>query len=135
MQLEKLNLNDGVAVSSDSKQIYILDDDESVRRALKFLMISYGFFVDTFASSEEFFSSVSNENAGYLILDIHLVGENGWDTMKRLKETGSTRPVIVITADRKEGVREKALSEGAVGFLQKPFEASYMLHLVNQTFN
>ena len=135
MPIEKLKLNDGVEVSPDSKQIYILDDDESVRRSLKLLMVSYGFAVDTFSSAEGFFSAVPNSAVGCLILDIHMMGLNGWDTMQRLTENGSLLPIIVITADKDDTFKEKALKAGAVGFLQKPFEDHYLLHMVNQVFN
>ena len=117
------------------KQIYILDDDESVLRSLKILMVSYGFAVDTFSSAEEFFKIVPNSAIGCLILDIHLPGLNGWDTQKRLDKTGYNLPVIVITADKDDRFKEQALKAGAVGFLQKPFEDHYLLHMVNQVFN
>jgi len=135
MQLEKLKLNNGHAVSSDVKQIYILDDDESVRRSLKLLMVSYGFAVDTFSSAEEFFSDVRNKAPGCLILDIHMPGFNGWDTQQRLTKEGYNLPVIVITADKDERFKDQALRAGAVGFLQKPFEDHHLLHMVNQVFN
>ncbi len=119
----------------EKKQIYILDDDESVLRSLQLLMVSYGFAVDVFSSAKDFFSAVPNSAPGCLILDIHMVGRNGWDTMQRLMETGSTRPVIVITADKDDSFKEKAIKAGAVGFLQKPFEDHYLLHMVNRVFN
>ena len=119
----------------EKHQIYILDDDQSVLRSLKLLMVSYGFAVDVFSSAGEFFSVVPNTAPGCLILDIHMVGLNGWDTLRRLTDTGSELPVIVITADKDERFREKALKAGAVGFLQKPFEDHYLLHMVNRVFN
>ena len=119
----------------DEKQIYILDDDKSVLRSLKILMVSYGFAVETFSSAEEFFKIVPNSAIGCLILDIHLPGLNGWDTQKRLDKTGYNLPVIVITADKDDRFKEQALKAGAVGFLQKPFEDHYLLHMVNQVFN
>jgi two-component system, LuxR family, response regulator FixJ len=135
MPLEKLKLNDGQEASSDKKQIYILDDDESVRRSLKLLMVSYGFAVDTFSSSEDFFTAVPKNAQGCLILDIHMPGLSGWDTQERLTKTGYKFPVIVITADKDDRFKEKALKAGAVGFLQKPFEDHYLLHMVNRVFN
>jgi two-component system response regulator FixJ len=60
---------------------------------------------------------------------------NGWDTLQRLSKTGYNIPVIVITADKDDHLKEKALKEGAVGFLLKPFEDHYLLHMVNQVFN
>jgi len=122
-------------MSLDKKQIYILDDDKSVCRSLKLLMFSYGFAVDTFSSSEEFFSTVPSSSPGCLILDIHMPGLNGWDTQQRLNKTGYKLPVIVISADKSDDFKEKALKAGAFGFLQKPFEDHYLLHMVNQLFD
>ena len=135
MQLEKLKLKDGNAVSSDNKQIYILDDDKSVRCSLKTFLVSYGFAVDTFSSAEEFSSDVRNKAPGCLILDIHMPVLNGLDIQQRLTKERYNLPVIVITADRDERFKEQALKAGAVGFLQKPFENRYLLHMVNQVFN
>ena len=117
------------------KQIYILDDDESVLRSLKILMVSYGFAVDTFSSAEEFFKAVPNTAIGCLILDIHMPEINGWDTQQRLDKTGYKLPVIVITADKDDRFRDMALKAGAVGFLQKPFEDHYLLHMVTRVFD
>ena len=122
-------------MSLEEKQIYILDDDESVLRSLKLLMVSYGFAVDVFSSAEKFFSAVPNSTSGCLILDINMPVVNGWDTLQRLSKTGYNIPVIVITADKDDHLKEKALKEGAVGFLLKPFEDHYLLHMVNQVFN
>jgi len=122
-------------MSSDKNQIYIVDDDVSVRRSLKLLMASYRFPVETFSSTEEFLSDVRNKAPGCLILDIHMPGLNGWDTLQKLTETGHHHPVIVITADKDEQFKERVLEAGAVGFLQKPFEDQDLLHMVNRIFN
>ena len=135
MQLEKLRLNDCNETTTGKKQIYIVDDDVSVRRSLKLFMVSYGFAVETFSSAEEFFSDVRNKAPGCLILDIHMPGLNGWDTQQKLDKEGYNLPVIVISADKDDAFKEKALKAGAVGFLQKPFEDHYLLHMVNRVFN
>ena len=116
-------------------QIYIVDDDVSIRRSLKLLMVSFGFAVETFSLAEEFFSDVRNKTPGCLILDIHMPGLNGWETLKKFTETGHDYPVIVITADKDDSFEEKALKAGALGFLQKPFKDHYLLHMVDQVFN
>ena len=135
MQVEELELKKYDKTSSDKKQIYILDDDESVLRSLKLLMVSYGFAVDVFSSAEKFFSAVPNSTSGCLILDINMPVVNGWDTLQRLSKTGYNIPVIVITADKDDSFKERALKAGAVGFLQKPFEDHYLLHMVNEVFS
>src|ERR1700733_12513349 len=93
----------------EEKQIYILDDDESVLRSLKLLMVSYGFAVDVFSTAETFFNAVPNNATGCLILDIHLPGFDGWETMKKLTKTGYNLPFIAITADKDDHFEEKAL--------------------------
>jgi two-component system response regulator FixJ len=135
MQVEDTQIKKSDGTSFDNKQIYILDDDESVLRSLKLLMVSYGFAVETFSFAEEFFKIVPNSAKGCLILDIHMPGLNGWDTQKKLTKTGYNLPVIVITADKDDRFKEQALKAGAVGFLLKPFEDPYLLHMVNQVFN
>jgi len=135
MTLENLMLNDKDEMFSDKKQVFIVDDDESVRRSLKLLMLSYGFAVETFSSAEEYFKVVPNSAKCCLILDIHMPGLNGWDALKRLTQAGYNHPVIVITADRDESFREKALKAGAFGFLQKPFEDHFLLHMVTRIFD
>jgi FixJ family two-component response regulator len=118
----------------DKRQIFIVDDDESVCRALKLLMMTYGFVVDVFSSAEIFFSAIPNSAPGCLILDIHLPGINGWDAKKRLRESGSDRSVIMITADKEEGLTERAFKAGAIGLLQKPFRDLELVNLINRAF-
>ena len=135
MKLEKLKINNGDKGYLDKKQIYIVDDDASVLRSLKLLLVSYGFAADTFSSAEELFAAVPKGAVGCLILDVHMPGLNGWDTQQRLIKEGYSLPVIVISADKSDSFKEQALKAGAVGFLQKPFEDHYLLHMVAQVFN
>jgi len=70
-----------------------------------------------------------------LVLDIHMPGLNGFEALQRLTEAGYNHPVIAITADKDESFREKAFKAGAVGFLQKPFEDHFLLHMVIRIFD
>ncbi len=119
---------------SDKKWVYIVDDDGSVRHSLEFLMSTYGFAVKTFPCAEDFFSAVPNNAPGCLILDINLPGLNGWEVQQQLVKAGCQRPVIFITGGKYGDFKEKALKEGAVGFLQKPFNNQELLDLVDQAF-
>ena len=118
----------------ENKQIFIVDDDESVCRALSFLLATYGFTVGTFTSAEEFFHAVPNSAPGCLLLDIHMPGLDGWETQQRLLKSGSSRPVIIISADKNGGLNERALKAGAVGFLQKPFNDQALVDLIKVAF-
>ena len=108
-------------MSSENKQIYIVDDDESVCRALSVLLATYGFIVDTFTSAEDYFNAVPNSVPGCLLLDIHMPRLDGWEALKRIIESESKRPVIIISADKNSVNYERAIEAGAVGYLQKPF--------------
>lgn len=119
-------------MSADKRQVYIVDDDESVCLALKFLMAGYGFAVRTFTSAEEFFSAVPNSAPGCLVLDIHMPGLNGWEARQRLSRSGSERPVIIITADKSGDFKERAVKTGAAGFLQKPINGRELVNLIHQ---
>jgi len=110
--------------------IFIVDDDESVCRALNVLLITYGFTVDTFTSAEEFIRVVPNSVAGCLVLDIHMPGLDGWETLDHLLASGSGRPVIIMSADKNGGLNERALKAGAAGYLQKPFNDKALVDLI-----
>lgn len=116
---------------SEKKTIYIVDDDQSVCRALKTLLITFGFVVHSFNSAKEFFAAVPNDKPGCLVLDIHMPGMDGWAMQKKILDSGSRRPVIFISAEKKENATDQALKVGAVGFLQKPFDGQTLVDLIN----
>jgi FixJ family two-component response regulator len=115
------------------KQIYVVDDDESVCRALKSLLMTFDFEVQTFNSAKSFFDTVSNEDPGCLVLDIHMPGIDGWEAQKRILSSGSKRQVIFISAEKQDNVADRAMKVGAVGFLQKPFDGQSLVDLINIT--
>jgi len=125
----------GIKLSGKNEQIFIVDDEESVCRALSVLLGTYGFIVDTFTCAKEFFRRVPNNVAGCLVLDIHMPVLDGWETLKQLRASGSNRPVIIISADKKEGLNEKALHAGAAGYLQKPFDDQALVGLIKVALN
>jgi FixJ family two-component response regulator len=100
--------------------IFVLDDDESVRRALRRLIVSAGFQAETFPSLQSFLDSVPLESQGILILDIRMPGSDGFEVQRKLILQGSPLKIIFITAHAEAGDREYAMKTGAIGFLQKP---------------
>ncbi|MDO8580350.1 MAG: response regulator [Candidatus Omnitrophota bacterium] len=133
-ELEKLQFNKRDEMPLAKKQIFIVDDDVSVCRALSVLLITYGFSVDTFTSAEDFFCAVPNSVPGCLILDIHMPGLGGWEAQQRLLRSGSKRPVIIISADKDGAPEQRALKAGAVGLLQKPFSDKELVDLIDLAF-
>ncbi len=118
-----------------SLNIYIVDDDESVCRALKTLLMTYDFQVKTFNSSQSFFDTVGIDEPGCLLLDIHMPGLDGWEVQKRILDSGSDRPVIFISAEKQDNAADRALKVGALGFLQKPVNGQTLVDLINGVKN
>jgi FixJ family two-component response regulator len=102
------------------RRISIVDDDASIREALKGLMRSVRFHAEGFASAEEFLASESFEDTACLILDVHLPGMSGFELQNRLNLEHRAIPIIFITAHVDEASRQRALKGGAADFLGKP---------------
>ncbi len=109
-----------VPENTPSRRISIVDDDASIREALKSLMRSVRFSVDAFASAEEFLASERFHDTACLILDVYLPGMSGFELQKRLNVERPGTPIIFITAHSDEVSRQRALKAGAIDFLGKP---------------
>jgi FixJ family two-component response regulator len=108
------------AGSAPRRRISIVDDDASIREALKSLMRSAGFDVEAFATAEEFLVSESLHGTSCLILDVTLPGMNGFELQSRLHNERPDIPIVFITAHADEVSRQRALQGGAIDFLSKP---------------
>ena len=132
MQTEELKIKDGSQRFSDRKIVYIVDENESMRQTLKQLMVSQGFAVNVYSSSEDFFNAVPSSIQGCLILNINMRGLDAWAILQRLYTSKNKQPVIVMTEDKSDRLKERALKMGAIGFLQKPFNDQELIDLINQ---
>ena len=110
--------------------ISIVDDDESMREALQSLLRSVGFRAETFASAEQFLQSDQIENTACLILDVRMPGMSGLELQRRLIATQCRIPIVFVTAHGDEEARSRALQEGAVEFLLKPFSEEALLNAI-----
>ncbi len=111
--------------------IAIVDDDESVCRALKRLVRSLGMNAETFASGEEFLDLIKvtpSFQADCVVLDVQMAGLNGLEVQERLTGNRNPLPVIFITAHDDLGVQQKALAAGAVAFLRKPVNDELLIN-------
>jgi len=119
METEKGEAGEKASAGPRSR-ISIVDDDASVREALKGLMRSVGRDVDAFGSAEEFLSSGRLRETACLILDIRLPGMDGFELQERLKKEPRPIPVIFVSGHADEAARKKALAAGAIELLSKP---------------
>jgi FixJ family two-component response regulator len=124
-----------IALSKSKPLIAIVDDDESVCRAVRRLVRSLAIDAATFTSGQEFLDlleAMPSFQPDCLILDVQMPGINGLELKDRLAVTGNTIPVIFITAYDEVGVREKALAAGAVAFLRKPFNDELLIKTMGE---
>jgi FixJ family two-component response regulator len=118
-------------MTNDKFIVMIVDDDDSVRRAARRLIKSYGFAVETFVSADDFLASGRLSATACLILDVQMPGLNGLELQSRLITEGHQVPIIFITAFNNEDARAQALKSGAVAYLVKPFEETDLLNSIN----
>jgi len=120
MKIVEQGFPDAVTAKSGPHRISIVDDDASIREALKSLMRSVRFDVEAFASAEEFLASERLQDTRCLILDVTLPGMSGFDLQNQLNQERRGIPIIFITAHADDASRRRALNAGAVEFLGKP---------------
>ena len=111
--------------------VFIVDDDESVRRALMRLMKSSGLESRAFASAKEFLSQGCQDTQICLILDMRMPGMDGLELQEKLRESACRIPIVFMTAHEDAVAREQAMRGGALAFLQKPFEDQVIIDAVN----
>lgn len=117
-------------ITPNGRMVAVIDDDESVRTALKELLRSVGLPAQAFASAEDFLKSGQQQHVGCLIVDIHMPGMSGLELQAKLNTDHCRIPTIFITAHGDEKMRMQALRAGAVEFITKPFDDEALLETV-----
>jgi len=110
--------------------IYIVDDERSVRKAMKRLILSMEMNVETFTSGQEFLDSDFKDRNACLISDIKMLDMTGLELQKKLTARGHRLPVIFITAFDTDKIREEAKEAGASGYFQKPVDGQALLDTI-----
>ena len=111
--------------------IAVVDDDESVRESLPDLLREFGFDADAFASAEAFLASGVMGETACLILDVSMSGMSGPELQLELTRRGIEVPIVFITAQGDESIRERLIAAGAVECLFKPFGDAALLDALN----
>jgi len=127
-------------LSKKRTMIFVVDDDLSVRKALKRLLSSAGYEVVTFGSAEEVLTSGWAEPPGVFVIDVRMPGLSGLELQRALAASGSRTPVIFITAHQDDQARTLAGKAGAVAYLEKPMDEQILLEAIRdglkrQTFH
>jgi FixJ family two-component response regulator len=116
-------------------RIYIIDDDESVRRGISLLLLSYGYTVEIFENIKEFLVPGARNHPGCILLDVFLDGESSLDLHNAIKERFPNLPIIFITGRGDVPMSVKALKQGAFNFLQKPIDDNLLFQAVKEAIS
>src|SRR5579863_3587422 len=119
-------------MTMDDATVFVVDDDESIRAALKSLLRSVGLRVETFASAQEFLQSRRADVPGCLVLDVRLPGLSGLDLQRQLTDANRHIPIIFITGHGDIPMTVRAMKAGAVEFLTKPYREQDLLEAIGQ---
>jgi FixJ family two-component response regulator len=112
--------------------VFVVDDDPSIRRAIKRLVESVGLRVEGLGSAQEFLRSQRPDAPSCLVLDVRLPGMSGLDFQRELREANIHIPIIFITAHGDIPMTVRAMKAGAVEFLTKPFHDQELLDAIQQ---
>lgn len=101
--------------------VYIIDDDPEIQRSLAFMLMSEGITSTAFGCAEDLLAQLPGLKQGCLLVDLRMPGMSGLALQARLHQLGCHLPVIMMTGHGEVGSAVKAMKEGAIDFLEKPF--------------
>ncbi len=119
-------------MSAGGVTVFVVDDDQAVRRSLERLIRSAGLNVETFSSATEFLEKPLSSGAGCVVLDVRMPGMTGPELFDRMSEKGLSLPVVFLTGHGDVPMGVRAMKKGAVDFLLKPVDDEVLLEVIRQ---
>jgi FixJ family two-component response regulator len=111
-------------------RVAVVDDEETVRRALGRFFTAAGFDVEIYSSGSEFLEAAGEARPDCAVIDVHLDGLTAMDILDRMAVAGIDLPTVVVTGRHLPGTTERALAAGASVCLRKPLDGETLLHAV-----
>jgi FixJ family two-component response regulator len=115
--------------------VFVVDDDASIRDAVKSLLKSVGLRAEVFGSTEEFVKATRPQAPSCLVLDVRLPGMSGLEFQEELEKTGIRIPIIFVTAHGDIPMTARAMKAGAIEFLPKPFQKQELLEAIHHALD
>ena len=115
--------------------VFLVDDDEGIRRALSRALRTEGFDVEVFESAEDFLSRFQRSRRGCIVLDMSMPGIDGLQLQSKLAEAGVSLPVVFLTGQGDIPMTVRALKGGAVDFLTKPVSIGTLVAVVGEALH
>ena len=119
---------------SGDRNVYVVDDDEAIRRSAGFMLKTSGYHVTSYISGVAFLKAVRELPLGCVLLDVRMPEIDGLQVQKELKAHGIAFPVIIMTGHGDVSVAVTAMKAGAIDFIEKPFEKATLIEALNHAF-
>ena len=119
---------------ADPRLVHIIDDEEPVRRSMAFMLKTSGFAVSVWENGVAFLREAKATDAGCVLLDIRMPEMDGWEVQREMAAHGIAMPVIVLTGHGDIATAVLAMRQGAIDFLEKPFEKAALLAALDRGF-
>jgi RNA polymerase sigma factor (sigma-70 family) len=119
-------------MSAPKATVFVVDDDSSTREVLRWLMDRHGLAVESYPDARSFLQAYRPDTPGCLILDLNMPGMSGLDLQQYLKGQGVLLPVIFLSGRAEVPKAVQAVREGAVDFIEKPFDYKRVVSLVHE---
>jgi FixJ family two-component response regulator len=111
--------------------VAVVDDEESVRKALKRLLRAAGLEAESYATGQEFLEQAAQREPDCVVLDLHMPVMSGSQVLARIRKMPRRPPVVVITAHDVPEKRDECLAAGACAYLRKPLEDRLLLNAIS----
>jgi two-component system response regulator FixJ len=120
---------------SEEKLVHLVDDDDSVRRSVGFMLKTSGYLVKSYGSGTELVKVARKLEPGCILLDIRMPGMDGLEVQQELLGMGVRLPVIIMTGHGDIPLSVRAMKAGAIDFIEKPFEKAVLLSAVEEAYS
>lgn len=119
---------------TDKKLIHLVDDDEAIRHSASFMLRHAGYTVKTYADGVVFLEDITSQTDGCILLDVRMPVIDGLSVQKTLTERGINLPIIILTGHGDVSVAVEAMKQGAIDFIEKPYEKAVLVGAINSAF-
>ncbi len=117
---------------SDQNLVYVIDDDDALRDSVRLFLVNEGLSVKSYGSADDFLADLDALQPGCIVTDVRMPGMSGMELLSHIASRGLSLPVIVITGHADVPLAVRAMKQGAVDLLEKPFKAEELIGAVRR---